>query len=324
MSSIGIRPTIPVALARCQDYHVPSFSQTVGTLLETIGCQPPRGHRVLVKPNLLAATPPDFLPCTHPQVVRAACQYLLDCGARVQVGDSPSLGTGAHIAGKIGLTEALEDLGVPLVELHNPKVVRLSFPCGRAGLSRRALDNDLILNLPKLKVHRMLRLTGAVKNFFGCIVGVRKAWMHVAYGWGSRFEGMLLDLHDLLPPSMSLMDAVTAMHVGGPVHGEPYDLGLLAASPSAVGLDAAVFGLLGLSAPEVATWQEALRRQLPGADPADLWYPLEQPQDFANNGFQIPRDLDPVGFNPVRLMRNSLKQLRATLTQKQPPTHKTC
>lgn len=316
-------PNIPVALARCQDYQSAALPQIVGTLLETIGCRPPRGHRVLVKPNLLAATPPDFLPCTHPQVVRAACQYLLDLGAQVQVGDSPSLGTGAHIAAKIGLTEALADLGVPLVELHHPKVVRLSFTLGRAGLSRRALDQDLILNLPKLKVHRMLRLTGAVKNLFGCIVGVRKALMHVAYGWGNRFEGMLLDLHDLLPPSLSLMDAVTAMHVGGPVHGQPYNLGLLAASPSAVGLDAAVFSLLGLSAPEVATWQEALRRGLPGAALTDLWYPLELPQAFAHNGFQIPQELDPVGFNPVRLMKSSLKHLRATLAQRRPHREKT-
>jgi uncharacterized protein (DUF362 family) len=323
MPPVGSGPSIPVALAHCQDYHSPTLPETVGLLLEAIGCRPPRGHRVLVKPNLLAATPPDFLPCTHPQVVRAACQYLLDWGAKVQVGDSPSLGTADQVAAKIGLLEALADLGVPLVELYNPKVVRLSFPGGRAGLSRRALDNDLILNLPKLKVHRMLRLTGAVKNFFGCITGLRKALMHGVYGWSNRFESMLLDLHDHLPPSLSLMDAVTAMHVGGPVHGQPYNLGLLAASPSAVGLDAAVFSLLGLSAAEVATWQEALRRRLPGAVLTDLWYPLEPPQAFANNGFQIPQVLDPVGFNPIHLMKNFLKQLQAALHQRRPHGPKT-
>lgn len=312
-----------MALARCQNYHSPSLPDTVRVLLDAIGCRPRRGDRVLVKPNLLAATPPDFLPCTHPQVVRAVCRYLLDRGARVQVGDSPSLGTGAHIASSIGLVEALEDLGVPLVELHNPKVVRLSFPGGRAGLSRRALDNDLIVNLPKLKVHRMLRLTGAVKNFFGCVTGLRKALMHGIYGWGNRFESMLLDLQKHLPPSLSLMDAVTAMHVGGPVHGQPYNLELLAASPSAVGLDTAVFSLLGQSAADVATWQEALRRGLPGAALTDLCYPLEPPQAFANNGFQIPRELDPVGFNPVRLMRNFIRHRRATLAQTRPHGKKT-
>jgi uncharacterized protein (DUF362 family) len=308
---------IPVALARCENYQVQGLEETVGSLLETIGCRPGRNTRILVKPNLLAATPPDFLPCTHPQVVRAACKYLLDFEAKVQVGDSPSFGKGADIARKIGLADALADLGVPLVELDRPTVVRLSFTGGRAGLSRQALENDLILNLPKLKVHRMLRLTGAVKNFFGCVTGVRKALMHALYGsWGDRFERMLLDLQDHLPPSLSLMDAVTAMHVGGPVHGQPYNLGLLGASPSAVGLDAAIFTLLGLTTPDVATWQEALRRGLPGALVTDLWYPLEPPPAFEVNGFQIPQELDPVGFHPVRLAKSCLKHFKATAVKK--------
>lgn len=148
------------------------------------------------------------------------------------VGDSLSLGTAAIVALKIGLIDALRDLGVPLVEFEDPVVVRLSFAGGRAVLFRRSLENDLILNLPKLKVHRMLRVTVAVKNFFGCVIGIRKALLYVIYGgWGNRFESMLLDLQTFLPPSWSLMDAVTAMHVGGPVHGQPYNLGLLASSP---------------------------------------------------------------------------------------------
>jgi uncharacterized protein (DUF362 family) len=317
MQQAATRSSIPVALARCADYQFQGLPEAVGSLLDAIGCRPGRGSRVLVKPNLLAATPPDFLPCTHPRVVRAVCQYLLNLGAKVQVGDSPSFGGGVDIAGKIGLADALKGLGVPLIELDKPTVVRLSFPGGRAGLSQRALENDLILNLPKLKVHRMVRVTGAVKNFFGCVTGIRKALLHVFYGSrGNRFESMLLDLQNHLPPSLSLMDAVTAMHVGGPVHGQPYNLGLLAASPSAVALDTAVFGLLGLTAADVDTWQEACRRGLPGAVAADVWYPLELPQAFDANGFRWPQDLDPVGFHPIRLAKSSLKHLRATLVEK--------
>ncbi len=312
MQTAATESGIPVALAQCRDYQGETLEQAVGALLEAVGCRPARGARILVKPNLLAATPPDFLPCTHPLVVRAVCRYLLDFGAEVRVGDSPSFGKGADIARKIGLTEALADLPVPLVELDKPIRVRLSFKGGRAGISRRAMDNDLILNLPKLKVHRMLRLTGAVKNFFGCVTGIRKALLHVVYGsWGTRFERMLLDLQDHLPPSFSLLDAVTAMHVGGPVHGQPFQLGLLGASRSPVALDAAVFSLLGLTAGEVATWQEARRRGLPGAEVSDLRYPLEPPQAFDAQCFEIPRELDPVGFHPIRLARSSFRHLKA-------------
>ena len=112
------------------------------TLFQAIGWRPPRGSRILVKPNLLAPTPPDFLPCTHPLVVRAVCEYLLALGVRVTVGDSPSFGTGIQIAHKIGLADALADLPVNLIDLNRPKLVRLVSHVGLVAISRRALDFD--------------------------------------------------------------------------------------------------------------------------------------------------------------------------------------
>ena len=126
----------------------------------------------------------------------------------------------------------------------------------------RLMEFDAILNLPKLKVHRMLGLSGAVKNHFGCVTSVWKALLHVLWGdRGNRFESMLMDLLDLLPPSVSLMDAVVAMHVTGPVDGSPFPLKMLAASPSAVALDTALYTLLHLAPADVPLWQEAVRRQ---------------------------------------------------------------
>ena len=55
-----------------------------------------------------------------------------------------------------------------------------------------------------------------------------------------------MDLLDLLPPSVSLLDAVVAMHVTGPVDGSPFPLQMLAASHSAVALDTALYTLLQL------------------------------------------------------------------------------
>jgi uncharacterized protein (DUF362 family) len=299
---------IPVALVRCPDYDLPALSRSVGTLLETIGWQPARGTRVLVKPNLLAPRPPDFLPCTNPLVVRAACEYLLDLGAKVTVGDSPSFGTGRQIAQKIGLSEALADLPVNLIDLNRPKLSRLSSQGGIVAISRQALEQDVILNIAKLKVHRMVALTGAVKNHFGCITSVWKALLHVVMGdRGTRFESMLLDLLDLLPPSVSLLDAVRAMHVTGPVDGEPFPLEMLAASPSAVSLDTAMYTLLGLSPADVPLWQEAARREIFGAHPGDLAYPLEPLDAFDATDFVIPTTLQPAGFHPFRLAKRLMK-----------------
>ncbi len=299
---------IPVALVRCSDYNSPALSNLVGTLLEAIGWQPSRGSRVLVKPNLLAPKPPHFLPCTHPRVVRAACEYLLDLGARVTVGDSPSYGTGKRVAQKIGLTKALADLPVDLIDLNRPKLAKLSSHGGIVAISRKALESDVILNLAKLKVHRMTAISGAVKNHFGCVTSLWKALLHVVMGdRGNRFESMLMDLLDLLPPSVSLLDAVTAMHVTGPVDGLPFALEMLAASPSPVALDTAIYTLLRLGPADVPLWQEAVRRNILGANPGDLAYPLEPLDSFDARDFVIPTTLQPAGFHPYRIAKRLMK-----------------
>jgi uncharacterized protein (DUF362 family) len=306
---------IPVALARCSDYRSQALPETIGLLLNTIACQPWRGSKVLIKPNLLAPKPPDFLPCTHPLVIRAACLFFLESGARVYVGDSPSFGSGIKVSQKIGLTRALADLPVTIVNLDRPRLVRLSFTAGMVGLSRTALEHDFILNLPKLKTHRMVRVTGAVKNYFGCVTSVGKGMLHFLYGGRSnRFEKMIIELAQLLPPSMSLMDAVVAMQGRGPVDGEPYHLGLLAASPSAVALDTSVFTLLGLQAPDVPIWQEAVNQGLPGVRPEEIFFPMEYPGVFDAVGFRIPAHLQSLNFHPLRLAKSALKRawLRVT------------
>jgi len=308
---MGAEEKIPVALAKCSEYGASNLAETVRRLLETIGCRPRSGSRVLVKPNLLAPMPPDYLPCTHPLVVRAICLYLLDLGTNVRVGDSPTFGRATEISGKIGLTEALADLPVTIVDLDKPKVVRASFG-GWIPISRQALENDLIVNAPKLKAHHQMRITGAVKNVYGCVTGLRKPVLHFLYGdRGGRFERMILDIWENLPPTGSLMDAVAAMHVHGPNTGVPYPLGLLAASRSPVALDSAVMSILGIKPEDAPLWRMSLDLNLPGAGLDDLVYPLEPPESFDGGDFKTPDRLFPLSYRPLKIAGHWLKRYSA-------------
>ncbi|MBM3298507.1 MAG: DUF362 domain-containing protein [Deltaproteobacteria bacterium] len=305
----GTNNRIPVALAQCDRYESPELSDTVARLLALVRLRPDRGAAVLVKPNLLAPTPPDYLPCTHPLVVRAVCSYLIDHGCKVQVGDSPTFGNGIEIAGRIGLTEALADLGIPVVNLDQPKRTRLPSGAGIA-ISRVALESDMIVNVPKLKAHHQTRITGAVKNVYGCVTGLRKPLMHLLRGTrDSCFERMLLEMWQILPTHVSLMDAVTAMHVRGPNKGAPYPLGLLAASRSPVALDTAVMSILGLTPEDAPLWSTSQRLNQPGSRPEDLDYPLESPTTFDAPDFRLPSHLNPLSFMPWKMAVQRLKRL---------------
>jgi uncharacterized protein (DUF362 family) len=302
---------IIVALAKCAEYVATDVSSTIRGLFDAVSFRPTRGMKVLVKPNLLTPRPPDHIACTHPLVVRAVCEYLLDAGCQVRVGDSPTFGKAVDIAESIGLTRMLADLPVTLVNLDKPKLVRFSFG-GIVPMSRVALENDLIVSVPKLKAHHQMRVTGAVKNVYGCVTGLGKPFLHVLHGdRGCRWENMIHEIREHLPPTVSVMDAVKAMHVHGPVKGQSYSMGLLAASNSAVALDTTVMTMLGLKPGDAPLWRLSVSLNLPGATPEELVYPLEPPESFNGKDFKFTERLYPISFRPFKVAAYYIRRFRA-------------
>lgn len=300
--------TKAVFLSRLPGYDDPNLDATCARLLEAAGCRPARGDEVLVKPNLVAPAN-TALSCTHPSVVRAVCRYLADCGARAVVGDSPAFGTARVVARACGLNRALSGLPARVVNFSSPRQVALEGG-GSVGVATQALDASLIVNVPRFKVHDQMLLTLAVKNFFGAVAGFRKALAHQTRGGrGNRFESMILDVCLALPPSVSLVDGVVAMHVYGPARGEPFGLGLLGAGADPVALDASLHAVLGLAPDASPLGREAARRGLAqGAA-----HPWLSPGDFDAAGFVLPARLDPVRFEARRFVRGRLRSLCARL-----------
>jgi uncharacterized protein (DUF362 family) len=296
-----------VAILRVPDYRTELLEPAVARLLESTGFEAAPGDRVLVKPNLISGGNA-ARGTTHPLVVRAACAWLLDHGARVTVADSPAFGPAAHVARASGLDQALKDLGLTVRNLALPVPLPLTLG-GTVGLSRDALETDRILNLPKLKAHCQMTVTCAVKNLFGCVVGFRKALAHYKLGHSHEvFLSMIMDVYRALPQAAHLMDAVRAMHRDGPVKGEPFALNMLAASKNGVALDTMACALLGLSPQQVPLWEEAETRGMDGATPARLAYPLETPEGFDAAGFEFPEPRE-LSFTPTRLIRGRLRSL---------------
>lgn len=290
---------IPVALLPCHTYAENQLLDGVAACFQAAGIIFRPGDRALVKPNLVAARRA-FLSCTHPALVRAVCLYLLDHRVRLQVGDSPAFGSARQVAGASGLIAALRDLNAPIVSLGAP--VRRILKCGiTVGISRTALEADLICNLPKFKAHGQLFLTGAVKNLFGCVCGVRKAVAHMRHDQGDRLAELILDLAPHLPQTVNLMDAITAMQHTGPVSGIPCDLGLMGASRSALALDTAISAALGIAPEQVPIWRTACAKGLPGSHMNHLDYPLTSPDSLCLPPFQTPARLSPVSFHPWRM-----------------------
>lgn len=299
--------SVPVTIARMLEYESTLLDSATALVMEEAGFRPSPGQSVLVKPNLVASSNARHA-TSNALVVRAACVYLKECGARIIVADSPAFGPASHVAKRSGLTDALEDLGLKVRSLKHATPLQLTD--GRTiGISRDAIEADVILNVPKLKVHCQMTMSGAVKNLFGCVVGFRKAVAHNTHGDShAQFRAMLMDVYEALPHAFHLMDGIHPLHRDGPIKGVPFELGLLAASPSGVGIDTAAYSILGLRPQQIPLWQEALRRHMNGADPSEIDYPLESPDQFSHEGFEMSPER-PLDFHALRIIKGRLKSL---------------
>lgn len=245
-----------VAIVPVSTYEPAAIQQAVRAVLAPLGGMTvfvAPGARVMLKPNLLMPSAPDRAICTHPELLRAVARHALESGAAaVEATDSPGVGSASRCARRLGLGDR-----EPLVVRDSDDGVDLAppgAPFQRVKLTRRLLDADVIINLPKAKTHGQMVMTAAVKNSFGAVVGMEKAQWHFRAGRSPRdFARLLLHVHDLAAPRLSILDAVVGMEGNGPSAGDPRPLGFLMASTNAHALDAVLARIWGLDPQRIPT-----------------------------------------------------------------------
>ena len=295
--------SLQVLLQRCDSYNRFSLAELIDLMMTRLGLSGAlHGKTVLLKPNLISSNGP-HLACTHGEFVAGAALFFLGQGAKVLVGDSPAFGSATQVCQKKGISTALRGLDITFVDFVSPVSMKLA-----GGLSvtvaREALECDLFVGLPKIKAHKQMFVTMAVKNMFGIVKGLNKAMLHMVHGDShDRFANIILDLMLLLPSQMHLADGIEVMHKSGPLGGCPLALNCVAAAPCPVALDTAMLDLLQLDPTRSPLWRVAALRGLEGSELNNLRYPLFSPQDFYGSGFIAPDTLDGIRFNLYRLFR---------------------
>ena len=237
-----------VYLAACPDY-----GQAEAKLREAVAAlggmerfvRP--GERILLKANLLRAAPPESAICTHPAVAAAAAKLVAEAGGTAVITDSPggALHKEAVLRGlyeKTGMAQAAAASGAELC--YDASTRTVSLPAGRvlkqAEVIAPVAEADGVFDLPKLKTHVLMSMTGAVKNLFGVLPGLSKVGYHATHPSQEQFADVLLDLAEYVRPRLSIMDGVLAMEGDGPgASGTPRHAGVLLVSDSPLALDAA-------------------------------------------------------------------------------------
>ncbi len=252
-----------VSIARCDSYEPAEVKVAVKTAVDLIGGMGSfvkRPCRVLIKPNLLSARPPEEGVCTHPEFVRTVVQLVKEAGGIPAIGDSPgsffTIKSIDEVYAKSGMKKIADEERIKLVRFD--KIIHINgYPIARA-----LKEFDLVINLPKLKTHTLTILTGAVKNLFGFMPGLNKAQCHKRAPNIREFSRILADIFSITKPRLSVMDGIVGMDGDGPAAGRVRKCGLVLASSDAVGLDAIFAGIVNFPYSENALLREVVNRNL--------------------------------------------------------------
>lgn len=243
-----LAPDQLVALEDCASYEQVAVDGALSSAMAAIEAVGMNGATVLIKPNLLLAFEPERAATTHPAIVRSLIRAAKAAGAaKILVGDSPGWQGLSPVAAKTGMSAVVREEGAAWADFSEG--VSVDLPEGslirRFELARAVVEADVVINAPKLKTHGLMYYTGAVKNLFGCIPGLKKSAFHLRFPGRAEFAAMLADLYLAVKPALNVMDAVVAMEGAGPSNGRPKDIGLVLASRSAFALDWLAAGIIG-------------------------------------------------------------------------------
>lgn len=245
------------------------------------------GQKVLLKANLLGSFPVEKAVTTNPAVVEAAVLLVKEAGGIPYLGDSPGMGTMAQAIKAGGLEELVAREGVQLADFENED----AYECPENRISKRLVlaravkEADVIITLPKLKTHVQMTFTGAMKNQYGLMVGVRKSNYHLRLRSNRLLGELIVEINRTAKPALAIMDGITAMEGDGPSGGSPRELGLLLASPDLAALDVAACRIIGLDPLVVPVNDAALRLGFTGPESA-ISYPLLAPAEVAVPDFK--------------------------------------
>ena len=283
-----------VAVVRCETYDEPGVYDAVKRGLDLLGglqnhVRP--DEKILLKPNVLVGDAPEKLVSPHPFVFKAMGRLVKDISPNVSYGDSPGFGRPAGQAKRARLSQCAEALGIPLADFENGREVHFTDSpfIKRFTLANGVLDAEGVISIGKFKTHQLTRITGAVKNQFGCIPGVLKAEFHVKLTNPYDFAKMLVCLNLCIRPRLYVVDGIMAMEGNGPRNGTPVKLNVLLFSTDPIALDTTMCRIIDLNPEFVPTLKPGMEWGLGTCLAEEIELVGDPLESFINKQFRVVR-----------------------------------
>ena len=287
-------------VAKIKEAVAKSVELSIGSLDAIIK----EGQTVLIKPNLAFQAPVESFAVVDPRTVEAVVSYIKENSkaGKVVVGDNPSLGqhvgrarpafdaSGMEAAAKLGgADEVIYFDETELVDLEIPEALF----CKKYKVYKPFLDADVVINLPKMKVHIAGTVTLGLKNWNGIVPNIHPSGQQQdvhRIDLGQK----VADLYKIRKADLTIVDAIIGMEGQGPHAGSPIEMNLIIAGQDTVAVDAVTCSVMGFSPMEIPAIRTAGTEGLGEMDLSKIDVVGEKIADVMKN-FKRPND-NPMGM----------------------------
>jgi len=204
------------------------------------------GDSVAIKINMCDARPPHTGTITHPRFLDAFLRYLREAFSNIDISVVESDATVAFADLFIrwfGFVPVLEKWEAQWCNLSNDDVIEESIRgCYLNSVPvSDVLARSHLVSLPKLKTNALTRITGSLKNQFGCLPMKEKNVFH------DHLAEVIVDVNSVLMPVFSIIDGIIAVGgPSGPSFGVPVKAKVILASRDPVAIDSAASNVIGI------------------------------------------------------------------------------
>jgi uncharacterized protein (DUF362 family)/Pyruvate/2-oxoacid:ferredoxin oxidoreductase delta subunit len=245
-----------VAIVKCGSYNQEEVDLAISKILKLLDFPTNKHKNILIKPNIIGYFKENLdAIITNPSIIKSLKKNF----KTAKVGESSFSDTRENIK-KSGYqqfkTMVFEEEETVDIDDKNARVLK------HFRLPRAVKEADLIINVCKLKTHLLTKLTGGVKNLYGCIPGSVKQVYHRDAEGEKKFSKLLIDVYQNIRPQLNIMDAVISMEGGGPTAGKPKKTNLIIASRNTIALDVVASKIMGYNPKDILTTREAVNRNL--------------------------------------------------------------
>ena len=294
-----------VSIVKCQSYSKNELTAAIKKCVDLIGGFEKfiaGGKKILLKPNLLSPSSPDFAVTTHPVFIESIIDIILKLTgdpSNIVIADSPgavlphtqeTLLKTYEVCGlnylqhKSGINLNM-DTGFETVAYRDGKVLKT------LEIIKPVLDADLIINLPKFKTHSLTMVTGAVKNMYGIIHGRTKTLLHTKFMEIEKFNDMLIDIYSYKRPAINVIDGIMGMEGEGPgSSGTPRKTGFVIAGTNGIAIDNIMGKIMGIKDGNLPLINCAEKRGIDGWNTADIEVLGENINNIIIHDFKLPKN----------------------------------